>query len=338
MYDKWQGVSPAFQDQFNDEFSRDIEPSKGALKDHYYYQFVNFARRYLGAEEIPTPSHKTTIDISTGLKEQWENVEPYFGAYIGNTDDRDHSGWGSTYYSDFSGRNDIIGAQIARDDEYVYFNVECNEDITPYTDKLWMNLYIDVDQENKGWETFDFVVNKTAASEKTSVLEKFTEGYASEKVADVEYTVNGKFMTVKIAKSDLGLTGDDYTINFTWTDNVHDKDDLGAISKDGWVYSDFSGDIMDFYLTGDVAPGARFKFSYISNEENANKVEDETTDTTEETTEVVTEDTTDVVTDVTTDGETTAAAADGGCKSSVALSVIAVITAIGAAVVLKKRD
>ena len=336
----WMGIENAFGDQFNDEFSRDIEPSKGALKDHYYYQFINFARKFKGAEPIPTPSAKATIDLTAG-QEQWAAVEPYYAAYIGNTMDRNTTGRADVKkYRDFSGRNDIIGAKVARDDEFVYFNVECNEDITPYTDKLWMNLYIDVDQTNKGWETFDFVVNKTAASEKTSVLEKFTEGYASEKVADVEYTVDGKFMTVKIAKSDLGLTGDDYTINFAWTDNVHDADDMGAITSDGWVYSEFSGDIMDFYLTGDVAPGARFKFSYISNEENANKVEDETTDTTEDTTDVVTEDTTDVTTEATTDGtvEDTTAAADGGCKSSVALSVIAVITALGAAVVLKKRD
>ena len=33
----------------------------------------------------------------------------------------------------------------------------------------------------------------------------------------------------------LAGSGDDYTINFAWTDNVHDADDVGAISSDGWL-------------------------------------------------------------------------------------------------------
>ncbi|MBQ9162723.1 MAG: hypothetical protein IJX74_05545 [Clostridia bacterium] len=254
-----------FADQFNDEYSRDIEPTKGALKDYYYYQLVNFSRQFQGATPMPRPNGEKTIDLNKDLESQWASVEPYFAAYIGNTMDRSEYGRATeNYYTDFSGRNDIIGAQVSRDENYLYFNVECNENITPYTDKLWMNLYIDVDQSNQGWETFDYVVNKTAASAKTSVLEKFTgTGYASTKVADVEYVVDGKFMTIKIAKSDLGITGTDYTVNFAWTDNVHDADDTGVTVGNDVIYSEFSGDILDFYTSGDVAPGARFKYSYI---------------------------------------------------------------------------
>ena len=92
------------------------------------------------------------------------------------------------------------------------------------------------------------------------MLEKFTgEGYNSEKVADVEYKVTGRYMVVKISKASLGLEGNDYTINFSCTDNVHDEGN----------YDVFSGDIMDFYISGDVAPGARFKYSYISTQDNS---------------------------------------------------------------------
>ena len=252
-------VENAFPDQFNDEFSRDIEPTKGALADHYYYQLVNFSRQYQGARPIPTPSGSATIDIN-GSIEQWKNVAPYYAAYIGNTLDRNADGYGNLHYTETSGRNDIIGAQIARDGEYVYFLVECADNITPYTDSLWMNLYIDSDQESQGWNTFEYVLNKSAASKDTLVLEKFVadNSYDSQKIADVEYKIDGRYMTVKIKKSDLGLSGDDYTINFSWTDNVHDEGD----------YSKFSGDIMDFYISGDVAPGGRFKYSYISTAEN----------------------------------------------------------------------
>ena len=309
------GVPNAFPDQFNDEFSRDIEPTKGNLKDHYYYQLVNFVRQYKGANPIPTPSAKTTIDLGAG-QDQWKAVEPYFGAYIGNTEHRDALGYGSVQLTETSGRNDIIGAQIAHDDEFVYFNVECAADITPYTDSLWMTLYIDCDQQNQGWETFEYVINKSAAGADTVVLEKFTgNGYDSEKVADCAYTVDGRYMTVKVAKSDLGLSGDDYTINFSWTDNVHDE---GGYSK-------FSGDIMDFYISGDVAPGARFKYSYVSKAgaENPDASDSETTaPDAQNTTEAPA-------------GETEQQS-EGGCKA-VAAAAAAIAMAAAAAVVLKKK-
>ena len=343
---EWGGTENAFPDQFTDEYSRDLEPTKGALKDHYYYLLVNYVRRYKGANPIPTPSVNATIDLSAGA-DQWKNVEPYYAAYIGNTEDRDADGYGSLHYTETSGRNDIIGAQVARDDDYVYFLVECADNITPYTDNLWMTLYIDSDQANQGWETFEYVINKSAASESTVVLEKFTgDGYASKKIADCEYKVDGRYMTVKVAKSDLGLSGNDYTINFSWTDNVHDEGDD----------TKFSGDIMDFYISGDVAPGARFKYSYISTEANATGTESGTdeSDTSESDTaeseptdpesESVSEPATDepiqgtdVATNVDTVAESdTTATEDGGCASSATAAGV-VIAAIAAAVALRKR-
>lgn len=332
-------VPNAFPDQFNDEFSRDIEPTKGKLQDHYYYQLVNFSRQYKGARAIPTPSVKKVIDMNAG-QEQWNNVEPYYAAYIGNTGNRDSKGYGNLTYTETSGRNDIIGAQIARDDEFVYFHVECASDITPYTDSLWMTLYIDCNQSSQGWNTFDFVVNKSAAGEKTLVLEKFTaenDYSATEKVADVEYTVDGRYMTVKIAKSDLNLTGNDYTINFTWTDNVHDEGD----------YTRFTGNILDFYISGDVAPGGRFKFSYISTTDNfeetkpidtetesdevtsdENVTENKETESTQDSTEKVDESETEGITE------------KNGCKSSVGgVIATAIATAtLGAVSVCKKKS
>ncbi len=319
-YEEWPegsatSVPNAFPDQFNDEFSRDIEPTKGELKDHYYYQLVNFVRQYKGCNPIPTPGDKVTIDLGAG-QDQWKAVEPYFGAYIGNTEHRDAPGYGTLVYTETSGRNDIIGAQVARDDEYVYFNVECAADITPYTDSLWMTLYLDTDQTNQGWETFEYVINKSAASADTVVLEKFSgNGYESTKVADCAYTVDGRYMTIKVAKSDLGLSGDDYTINFSWTDNVHDEGD----------YTKFSGDIMDFYISGDVAPGARFKYSYISGKAAEQESEQDTT--------------APGLSEQTTEGEqTTETPENKGCKSAAMGALAAVAAAAAAAVALKKKD
>ena len=317
-------VTNAFCDQFNDEFSRDIEPTKGDLKDHYYYQMVNFIRQYKGVRPIPTPSGVVGIDI-TKDNAQWNAVEPYYAAYIGNTGDRDSAeGWGDLTYSEYSGRNDIIGARVARDADCVYFYVECNEDITPYTDPLWMVLYIDSDQQNQGWETFDYVLNKTSPTATKAYLERFTgNGYETEQVGEVEYTVDGKYMQVKVPKSMLNLSGYDFTINFAWTDNVHDEADKGADGDSDYVYTTFSGDIMDFYISGDVAPSGRFKYSYISTSENAG-----VSDVTE---------TTDKPGETDQDAETDTPEKKG-CASVVGAGSALLATAMATAVALRKKD
>ena len=328
--ENWADTPNGFPDQFDDEHSRDIEPSKGDLKDHYYYQLVNASRQFQGVRPIPLPGLAQTIDIFAGA-EQWSTAEPYYAAYIGNTGDRDAKGYGSLHYTEFSGRNDIIGARVARDDENVYFYVECNANITPYTDPLWMVLYLDTDQQNQGWETFDYVLNKTAPSATEAVLERFTgNGYATEVVGKVSYTVQGKYMQVCVPKSMLDLHGYDFTVNFSWTDNVHDAADTGSKSESGkWVYSAFSGDILDFYTSGDVAPGMRFKYSYISTTENAGKTpepeppESETAEAAGESTQVQTSD---------SDAPT-----EAGCKSAALWTAFVWIPA-AALCIKRKRD
>src|SRR5271166_2777688 len=48
------GTGPVtFVDEFDAEFSRDIEPMKGAHGDNYYYQLVANIRRFKGARPVP---------------------------------------------------------------------------------------------------------------------------------------------------------------------------------------------------------------------------------------------------------------------------------------------
>jgi hypothetical protein len=211
-----------------------------------------------------------------------------------------------------------------------------------------MVLYIDSDQQNQGWETFDYVLNKTSPTATTATLEKFTgNGYETEKVGDVEYTVDGKYMQVKVPKSMLNISGYDFTVNFAWTDNVHDEADAGERGNTEYKYTTFSGDIMDFYISGDVAPAGRFKFSYVSTNANATGESTETEQPTEQPTEPVetpTEQPTDDETEAPTDAPATEApteqpteAPKGGCKSSV-IGAAAVLTAMAAAVALRKKE
>ena len=173
--------------------------------------------------------------------------------------------------------------------------------------------------------------HKTSPTATEAVLERFTgNGYETEVVGKVSYTVDGKYMQVAVPKSMLGLSGYDFTINFSGTDNVHDASDKGTQTSDGaWVYSTFSGDILDFYTSGDVAPGMRFKYSYQSTAANAGIEQDTTEDTTAESGEQSTDN---------EGGEesTTEAPEQNGCKSAAVWIGLALIPA--ALCIKRKRD
>lgn len=250
----WGGISNAFADQYNDEYSRDIEPSAGNLKDHYYYQMINFIRRFKGVEKVPEASGSKYIDITAGYG-QWANVEPAYYSYSGNTTRRMAAGYldaatGSAIrYVSNTGRNDLFDCKVAQDSKNVYFMVRCVDDITPYTDPQWMRLYLDVSDSTSSWETYEYILNRTSpTSAASATLEAFTgTGFETTEVGQVEYSVSGNVMMVKIPRSMLGIGSGEFTVNFKWADNTQ-----------------VDGDILDFYQTGDAAPGGRFKYQYNS--------------------------------------------------------------------------
>ena len=171
---------------------------------------------------------------------------PRYIAYRSNTFDRDCDGYGALHYTDTTGRNDITLAKVARDSENIYFMVECADNITPCTDPAWMRLLIDVEgSDGDRWETFGYIVNRVSPDAKYAVLEKSKGGWNWEKVGSVEYSLSGKRLQIKIPRSMLGIGSGAFTVNFKWSDNMQ---------KDG--------DIMDFYVSGDAAPGGRFKYQY----------------------------------------------------------------------------
>ena len=140
-------------------------------------------------------------------------------------------------------------------------------------------------------------------------------------------------MQVKVPKTLLGIEGYDFTVNFAWTDNVHDADDAAPADDTAYKYTKFSGDIMDFYLSGDAAPGGRFKFSYISTTENAG-----VTPETEAPTEAPTHSAETLTEAPATEAPTETDPPKGGCKSAVGMGAAAVVTAMAAAVAMKKKD
>lgn len=244
-----------FVDQYNAEFSRDCEPSAGILKDHYYYQLVDYIRQFKGTNPIEKATWEKLIDVNGGYG-QWADVGPVYNDYFGLTD-RDALGYRDPvtnqryHYTNDSGRNDIYDAKVARDYENVYFMVRTVENLTPYTDPYWMRLYIDMGESDANWENYEFILNKkNPDNENTATLERFTgDGFATEEVGKVTYSVKGNVLTVCIPKTLLGIPAEqtDFSFGFKWADNTLED-----------------GDIMQWYLNGDVAPVGRFNYCYTT--------------------------------------------------------------------------
>ncbi len=232
-----------FVDAYSPEYSRDIEPAKGELQDDYYYQFIANARRYKGVRPVD-PATRRTIPVDGGFS-PWATVVPEYRDDIGDPVHRDAPGWGDTHYVNQTGRNDLVAAKVAYDDEHVYFYCRTADPLTPHTDRNWMLLYLSVAPDrNANWLGYDFVVNRSVSSDSMTKLQRATgKGYAWADVADVRYATFGNEIQIAIPRSALALPAGRATIDFKWADNIQQ-----------------TGDASDFTLNGDAAPNDRFNY------------------------------------------------------------------------------
>lgn len=244
---EWQGTENAFPDQFSDEYSRDIEPAAGVLKDHYYYQLCANIRRFKGVTEPMKTEGGQTINIF-GADSQWNWVNNEYFHYTGSTRDRDAAGWVGLHYENHTMRNDFSNVKVTYDNKNVYFRIETADDITPYTDKAWMRILLDTDSsgEAANWEGFEYIINRDSADDDTLKIEKSTGGWSFETTGTAQYRIDGNVMYVSVPKTALGFGAkNEIHFNFKLSDNMQTD-----------------GDIMDFYQNGDVAPGGRFMFAF----------------------------------------------------------------------------
>ncbi len=233
-----------FVDEFNREFSRDIEPMAGGHGDAYYYQMVANIRRYKGVRPVPrVRSQPVAID---GRFEDWAGVLPEFRDTLGDPVQRHQRGWGAgSGYTNTTGRNDILLAKVSASEEAIFFYVRTREPISPSTDPNWMLLFLDVDGDPRnGWLGFDYVVNRTRAGKGSARLQASQGvGYEWRDHGEVWFKVAGNEMEMAIPRSMIGLRPGSVAIDFKWADNIQQ-----------------TGDWSDFTLNGDAAPNDRFRF------------------------------------------------------------------------------
>lgn len=245
--DGWKGDPFSFVDEYDWNCSRDIEPNKGwgDRGDVYYMQLVDNIRRFKGMDKPQAISPRKTIKLHN--ISDWNDVTPFYSSYRGNTIHRDATGRGAEHYVNATGRNDIVGAKIARDAQNIYFYVETADKLTSTGDKHWMMLFIDIDRDKAtGWNGYDFVVNHMSPKKGKVIIEQNVKGkWIWNEISRSRFVVKDNTLVFSIPRKLLHVEGKALNFEFKWNDNMQDE-----------------GNIMDFYVNGDTAPGGRFNYIF----------------------------------------------------------------------------
>ena len=243
-----------FVDQFNEEFSRDIEPMKGGFKDNYYYQMVNNIRKFKGTRRLEFDSNYHNITIDGNFKD-WDLVKNSYYDHLGDVGNRNHPGWGRIEaYTNFTGRNDFVQSKVAETKEYLFFYTEIASEFANAEWPEGLSLLIDANLiHNNSWEGYEFRITSQKDSN-TIIFQKNEGNWSWESVKELKWEIKKNKLEVAIPKRLLNIP-DGKEIEFKWLDNVK-----------------VDGDIMNFYDNGDVAPNSRFKYKYqLINQENKKK-------------------------------------------------------------------
>ena len=243
-----------FCDQFNLEFSRDVEMMKGGYSDNYYMQMAANIRRFKGMEPSLQVQPGKTIHLERSFR-QWDDVKPIYRDHALDTLSRDFPGCGDHHYSVSSGRNDFRVLKLTHDKENIYFYAQTHGDITPRTDTNWMWLLINVNSgDSLNWEGFNFMVNHHVSSERETSVEACRGGWDWNSVGRASYRVEGNSMHIAVPRKSVGIQDDSFVIEFKWIDNTQKP-----------------GDILDLYVNGDSAPDGRYRYRYETQVQNTLK-------------------------------------------------------------------
>lgn len=234
-HENWMGSPNAFPDQFKDEYSRDIEPTKGDLADHYYMQLAANIRRYKGLRGDTKNVMFKSIDLNDFSS--WDDIASECH-YHNTTLLRNNDGWTGHHYANNSSRNEVVVTKCAVDSKSIYFYAECSADISAPDDK-WMRLFISCERTDSGWEGFNYVINRTAPADKAK-LERSLGGWNWETVGEVEYKLFNNKLVVSVPRNMIGQK-DEILLFYKWADN-----------------NCANGDVMSFYTDGNTTPGGRF--------------------------------------------------------------------------------
>jgi hypothetical protein len=247
-----------FVDQCNMEFSRDIEMMSGGYGDNFYLQNMRNVRAFKDRNDRLFIGKKGVGDPSAA---EWEGGRSYLDI-AGDAMERNHrnaaissSDVGYAILTNKTNRNDIVKSEMIDDGEYLYLRVTTKDDII-IDDEKENNLNVLFRVQGSGaasWNGFQYLLNRKLkqGATRTSLERLSQEGqyeWGGEK--EVECAITGKTFFAKIPLEALGVKGKkDFTIDFKVADGISN-----------------SGDIMQYYVDGDVAPIGRLAYRYHAGE------------------------------------------------------------------------
>lgn len=241
----WYDGEYVYVDQFNMEYSTDIEMMKGGYEDTFYQLLAKNIRAYKGISAGATGYISKTIDINGSIT-QWDNVNAIFRDMGTTNYGRNFQNVAGTgYYVQPAPRNNIQEVRVTKDSGYIYFYIRCADTITAPSGTKWMNIFIGTGTpSSKGWQGYNYVVNRVVNGNTTSV-EALHSNYMGTVTGNAAIAVNDNVLQVKIPRSALGLGANDNTFYFKVADDVTNP-----------------SDIMNFYTTGSCLPMGRLSFQY----------------------------------------------------------------------------
>ena len=230
FYDDANGVY--FVDQFDEDYSRDIEMMKGGYGDNFYLQLFNNIREF----KYESPVRYAMDKVGGNSEIDWQKVRSY-PDFVGDAMNRNFKNYlGNATLTDTTARNDISSVKITYDDKNVYFRIETAKAITDYKagDKSFMNVWISTSKSGEG---FDYVINRDYAR-----LSKISGGQYTD-AGSLDVNVSGNVMTIRLPMSSINQSGTP-AFRFKVSDNVD------------------ASDVMNFYIQGDSAPIGRLTYTY----------------------------------------------------------------------------
>ena len=238
-----------FVDQYNSEFNRTVSPMKGGYTDNYYMQMALNIRKYKGVRPIPELKGYSRIKTD-GNFDDWDLISTEYRDTQGDVVHRNSKGYGGLVYTNESGRNDIITSKVAVDKQSISFYAETAANLTTATGNNWMLLLIDTDNNPAtGWYGYDYLINKKVKDGQTTTLMHYDTAHPENpwvEVADLNYRCSGNKLELSVPRKLLGLSGDQFTFDFKWSDNAAELKDPISLCTDG-----------------DTAPNRRFNYRCI---------------------------------------------------------------------------
>ena len=238
-----------FVDEYNEEFSRDIEPMHGGHGDNYYLQLTAYVRYFKGVEPTPQPSTGVNVSVDCSFAE-WRGMQPRYEDDVGDVWTRNATGFGDTglHYSNFSPLDDLCDSAATLSSSSAFFHLTiCGQQWK----SAGNNTVLYIGQGGStGWGGFDFRVDVGQRA-----LYRHSGNWTQwqwDRVGSVDVCVgNAGELELAVSRAALGQVG------------------APQQGRERFVWKWWNGvgevrDPVDFVTVGDAAPNARFSYVYDS--------------------------------------------------------------------------